>query len=348
MTAAHRLIQAKYDAEIPFFTKDSFRDVVRQFESDGNLDRLVSVTGLDGVAVHFPLETGREYLTPMYGDDYVCSFTSLIFSSTRTKPRLVYHPIERLLAAPGLSSYSVRRSYLPIEVAHSTEVRNARTNELVGLWPASDYAAVKQRFERATRSLAASKEFVQLKSTLASVAIPPGIDKIVAFACSTMTWAGNDITRSMAQHALALAVRDFLANSDITGADGEGASGIKCYAQDPIYTPVDERVLSEAGFTVVDDPKAFLEVDEASVIIAINPDISVRQIIADLARPAIMIWNKVTVNDRNMAVTDPVSLRVERMVEGYIELPFPAEDEFFGRNLAIYIRKRGPKENKTG
>lgn len=72
MTAAHRLIQAKYDAGIPFFTKDLFRDVVRQFESDGNHDRVVSVTGLDGVAVHFPLETGREYQTPMYGDDYVC------------------------------------------------------------------------------------------------------------------------------------------------------------------------------------------------------------------------------------------------------------------------------------
>ncbi|KAK3898364.1 hypothetical protein C8A05DRAFT_47291 [Staphylotrichum tortipilum] len=163
-----------------------------------------------------------------------------------------------------------------------------------------------------------------------------------------MNWAGNDITRSMAQHALALAVRDFLANGDMTGANGEGAGGIKCYAQDPIYTPIDEQVLSEAGFTVVDDPRAFLEVDEASVIIAMNSDIPVRQIIADLARPAIMIWNKVTVDDRNVPVTDPLSLRVERMVEEYIELPFPAEDEFFGRNLAIYIRKRGPKENKTG
>ncbi len=161
---------------------------------------------------------------------------------------------------------------------------------------------MKQRFERATRSLPASKEFVQLKSTLASVAILPGIEKIVAFACATMNCAGNDITRSMAQHALALAVRDFLANIVTTGADGEGAGGIQCYAQDPIYTPVDEQVLSEAGFVVVDDPRAFLEVDEASVIIAMNPDIPLRQIIADLARPAIMIWNKVIADDGNMPV----------------------------------------------
>ncbi|KAK4098369.1 hypothetical protein N658DRAFT_221454 [Parathielavia hyrcaniae] len=219
---------------------------------------------------------------------------------TKTKPRLEYHPIDRLLAAPGLSAYSVRRSYLPIEVTHSTEVRDARTNEPVSLWPASDLAAVKQRFERAMQSLAASKEVVQLQSTLASVAIPPRIDKIVAFAWDTMDYAGNYITRSMAQHALALAIRDFLANSDITGGDGEGAGGIRCYAQDPIYTPVDERVLSEAGFAIVDDPRAFLEVDEASVIIAMNPDIPLRQIIPDLARPAIMIWNKVTADNGNV------------------------------------------------
>ena len=70
--AAHRLIQAKYDAGIPLFTKDLFRDVVRQLESNSNVDQRVSVTGLDGLAVHFPIETGREYLSHPYGDDHVC------------------------------------------------------------------------------------------------------------------------------------------------------------------------------------------------------------------------------------------------------------------------------------
>lgn len=71
-TAAHRLIQTKYDAGIPFFTKDLFRDVVRQLESGGYLDQKVSVTGLDGVTVQFPLKTGREYLHHAYGENYVC------------------------------------------------------------------------------------------------------------------------------------------------------------------------------------------------------------------------------------------------------------------------------------
>lgn len=105
----------------------------------------------------------------------------------------------------------------------------------------------------------------------------------------------------MAQHALALTMRDYLASGYATGAHGKGTDGIKCYAQDPIYTPVDEQVLCEAGFTVVDDPRAFLEVDDTSLIIAMNPNIPVRQIIADIARPSILIWNKVTVLDRNFS-----------------------------------------------
>lgn len=41
--------------------------------------------------------------------------------------------------------------------------------------------------------------------------------------------------------------------------------------------------------------------------------------------------------------TDPVSPRVEQMIEEYIELPLPAEDELFG-NIAVYIRKGGSTE----
>lgn len=36
--------------------------------------------------------------------------------------------------------------------------------------------------------------------------------------------------------------------------------------------------------------------------------------------------------------TDPLSPRVEQMIEEYNELPFSADDEFF-RDLAIYIRR---------
>jgi hypothetical protein len=280
-----------------------------------------------------------------------------------TKPQLGYHSIQSLLAIQDPVYYFIGHScmYLPVKVVHSTEVRNAETNELVDLWPTSDYATVKQKFEEARRYFGASEHFAQVKATLTSAAVPPGIDKVIALACSTMTWADDGFLRSMAQHALALTIRDLLASSQAPGADEEGAREIQCYAQDPIYTPVDEQVLSEAGFTVLDDPRAFLEIDEASVVICISPDIPARQIVADIARPAVIIWDKIAVSDQKVfwyvyllgryvsvlptlnpteTSTDPVSPRVIQMMEEYVELPFPAEDEYFG-DLAIYIRKGG-------
>lgn len=166
-------------------------------------------------------------------------------------------------------------------------------------WPASDYAIVRNWFQRAKRSLEASELFGQIRSALTSAAIPPVIRKIVALACSTTTGAGDGSSRSMAHHALALLLADFLGSECASGSHSIGDGGIQCYAQDPVYTLVDEQVLREAGFAVIDDPRAFLEVDEASVVIAISADIPVRQIIADIARPAIMILDKVDRSNRN-------------------------------------------------
>lgn len=184
------------------------------------------------------------------------------------------------------------RAYLPVELAHSTELRT-QTNELVLPWPASDYVTTKLRFEQAKHFWEVSESLVaQLQSALSLVATPPRINKIVALGCSTVTWVDGDEDATMpriAQHILAPAVRDFLANNY-----GPDAPEIQCYAQDPVYTAIDERVLSSQGFVVIDDPRAFLEVDEASVVICLAPDISVRQIIADIARPAILLWDRIT------------------------------------------------------
>lgn len=125
----------------------------------------------------------------------------------------------------------------------------------------------------------------------------------MALACGTMAYGGDayrpasNVT-SMAQHVLVLMLRDFLATAQHEASThGDGAAEIKCYAQDPIYTPADEKVLYEAGITVIDDPRAFLEIDDSSVVISCCPDIPVRQIVADLARPALIIWTKTLVED---------------------------------------------------
>lgn len=72
LEAAQEVIRAKYDAGVPLFTRDQFRDILQQLESGGNPERKVSITGLDGTPVHFQIKTGIEYTGHPFGDDYVC------------------------------------------------------------------------------------------------------------------------------------------------------------------------------------------------------------------------------------------------------------------------------------
>jgi hypothetical protein len=161
----------------------------------------------------------------------------------------------------------------------------------------------------------------------AAALLPDGvvIDKLVAFACSTMAWKrdlegkddGRRLGRSAAQHALVLGVTELLAQRRRRQLERqkERAGGVKpvdggpvqdekemrneradvtCFAQEPAYHAADKAVLGAEGVVVLDDPRAFLEVDEASVVVSVYPDIPVREVVADIARPAVMIWGRVT------------------------------------------------------
>ena len=88
------------------------------------------------------------------------------------------------------------------------------------------------------------------------------------------------------EHALVLSIRDFFARRDPT-------TTVRCYAQDPVYGDVNREVLGELGMTVLDNPRGFLEVDESTAVYSLAPEVAVRQIVADIARPALMIWDRV-------------------------------------------------------
>lgn len=217
-----------------------------------------------------------------------------------------YRRIEDLLRARDPERCVFKRAYLPVELHYANETRNVHTDELVSNFapPTSDCATVNRLFRRTKQSLEGNEHFAQFKAVLASASLPPGINKIVALACSTMC-RGEDAyptENSMTQHTLALTIRDFLAKGDTKGTTpGKSGAEIKCFAQDPVYTPVDKQVLHEHGITVVDDPGAFLEVDDASVVISAFPNIPVRQIVADIARPALIIWNDLKKRDETVS-----------------------------------------------
>lgn len=213
-----------------------------------------------------------------------------------TAPTLRYCP-----PAVAPSVFHPPLALLPVEIAFTTKISSSSSFSGVGPAPACSSVSAATVSARLALALARQqqRDCVARLCALLKPVLPERTDKIVAFACGTMGPAGDGggegekgaeemVGRSMAQHALMLQVRDML--QECAGRD---AGDAKCYAQDPGYTAVDEQVLGAEGVEVVEDPEGFLEVDEASVVISVCPNVPVRQIVADIARPAVLIWDRV-------------------------------------------------------
>lgn len=168
-------------------------------------------------------------------------------------------------------------------------MRNKFTKELVSTTPVLSDKEVGEFFKNIQNTLEASEQCKQLRSILTSTTTPCEINKIVGFACGTMAYGCREHrTRTAFQHALILSVLDVLSKKKAS------TNQIKCYAQDPAYTTADTSVLDKYGITVLDNPKGFLEVDDTTAVISCAPDVPVKQIVSDLARPAIMVWNRIS------------------------------------------------------
>jgi hypothetical protein len=112
---------------------------------------------------------------------------------------------------------------------------------------------------------------------------PAPLDNTVAFALGRLTYDSKPNMRGLIQHALLLTICECLFSNERRPL---------CYAQDPAYSEHDKQVLEAFGIKVLNDPTAFLEVNEASVVLSISPDIPVKQVITDISRPAVIIWGR--------------------------------------------------------
>jgi hypothetical protein len=163
--------------------------------------------------------------------------------------------------------------------------------------------------------------------------------------CWPEEWSGR---RSAFQHRLLLTVRNTL--RDTTWCPDE----VRCYAQDPAYTDVDKSVITKAGIAILENPEAFLELDDSTVVVSCSPDVPVRQLVSELARPVIMIWGRVTGDideynaipqPTNDGCTDPESPRLTRMIKDFYDAyEFPDDREHFG-DIAIYVRRADVSQN---
>ncbi|KAH6657467.1 hypothetical protein BKA67DRAFT_189388 [Truncatella angustata] len=131
---------------------------------------------------------------------------------------------------------------------------------------------------------------------------------------------GAEVDSEMMQHAAALTMAE--------EARRHNGKEVQLLAQDPGYTDDTKGLLERMGFKVVGDFGAggFAEVDDESIVFCAYVSAPVKEIVADLARPAAFIslfdqWPPF--NNRNKPFADPESPRTRQMWQSYEGWDFP-------------------------
>lgn len=133
-----------------------------------------------------------------------------------------------------------------------------------------------------------SEHYAQLQEVLTNVEIPFPLAKVIAVASGKLVVRSQVSKRRVIHHSLVSDLRSTLVRR---GFFLLTALSTKSYVQDPAYMQRDKDILRSAEFTVLDDPQAWLELDESSMLVCINAGFPVADIVADICRPALIIWD---------------------------------------------------------
>ncbi|KAI0814569.1 hypothetical protein GGR55DRAFT_675863 [Xylaria sp. FL0064] len=336
-------IKNHYDAGIPLFTKNAIRRIGQQLGAIQEIPPHTSLNlTLEGI-------DGNEYQTTVGGGH--------LLHTTRgdLKWVIVYRSIQSLTVHQDREFRSPETAYLSLGIEACARVLEPSLE--CGDW-------LLNRWKHVEREWQASKAYKKLHKTFPTIKPRLVLDKLVAVALrplafgeqhwdptliqhahsqESMTqpsqWQQSTIQdahsqQSMVEHVLVSAIRSNLLQLGIMSASS------KLYVQDRAYTQVDRSVLSSTGFNIVNDPDAFLMLDDSSVLVSVDPAIPVKQIVADICRPAIIIWNKAR-NDEDLLgfyCTDPTSPRVDKMLKKeYKDFEFPVHKDY--PDLVMYVRK---------
>ncbi|KAL2134440.1 hypothetical protein VTI74DRAFT_152 [Chaetomium olivicolor] len=309
-------------------------------EDNSDLDQdwpIISIPAIDGTVVEARLKTGL--VTP--GDKKNTEFVLM-------SPYLHYRSFQQLRNDILTSSVSPEWAYCPTRLTYPMKRRRTHTGKFLDSFKREAPEAVLDAFQLGVSQWEGSPDYRRLRELLDAV-LPPRVNKIVAFACFTMTVKSEQL-RTVFQHTMVLTMLNILQRRRLDERQPE----IQCFAQDPFYTDTDEEILGQAGVTVVQDPRGFLEVDDQTVVISFSPDAPIRQIIADIARPAVLIWDRVTGEDNDAeCYSDPESPRLWTMIQNHYDAVTNLESgEMFG-DAVVYIRLAGSRasllyEDKCG
>ncbi|OJI96978.1 hypothetical protein ASPVEDRAFT_263853 [Aspergillus versicolor CBS 583.65] len=292
-----------YNAGRLLFPRDNLQSIHDQLQKPLKSGDLIYVRAFDGSMYEYPVRIGEKQGTYVF-DDEDFDEDGLARATERKKidtvlgvPHIYYTSYESL--KQGLE-WSLSRAYCPIGIAHFME----RAGQEVVTVSEVEVEAELKSFRDITSKWEDGDTWRGIKSTLLSLDLCCKIPKVIGMACGRFTaTSGYDwYERSAVQHALLILLKRMLEES------GLGTEQVACYAQDPVYSPADQAVMKELGIQEVNDPEGFLQMDDSSLVFCCSPNICVKQIMADMARPSIIIWCSVREDDPKYSSYGALSL----------------------------------------
>ncbi|KAI0517283.1 hypothetical protein F5B22DRAFT_654927 [Xylaria bambusicola] len=169
------------------------------------------------------------------------------------------------------------------------------------------------------------------------------IDKVIAFGLGPIGIVRPHIPRySLYEHAAVIILTNAL-------IEVSSSKHVFLAVQDPGYTTVCKQVLGEFGFGIVEGfgAKGFALIDDSTVVITHHPSFPFKQIIADIARPAMLCMKSTAALDKSRRTTsnkglpdiraDVDSERTRAMMQEYrsVDLPIPRQMAFYDNSWFI-------------
>ncbi|CAP95580.1 Pc21g06830 [Penicillium rubens Wisconsin 54-1255] len=154
----------------------------------------------------------------------------------------------------------------------------------------------------------------------------------------------ENVTGCIIQHSMAITIAQLC----------RGNETVPLLAQDPDYTELAEKILTNNGFKIVGPHGAggFAEIDEESIVISAFAAAPVKQIIADLARPMLIISTGFNVfNSNEKPLADAESPRTRQMWLDYDVYTLPSHSKDVEiccavKGLHLYRRRQQPLDSQ--
>ncbi|KAI2627448.1 hypothetical protein GGS26DRAFT_599331 [Hypomontagnella submonticulosa] len=337
-------IIAMYDSGVPLFSKDILRQVGRQLkEYDEGLleDHKIHVKNMKGEDVEITLNPDE----PTGWVEWRCNH-----GDRRTKPYIFYRSIQKLIDQEDMSASDPQKACLAIGILFPDPKEHGSAHE------STFFVLTLTKLFQATREdWEANNAYAQVKTLLkANQQQLSKVKDIVAFALGRLTNGQEFDYCCTYQHAFVLSIQRILSEMTTSTkplgllqtlrkalSKNKVDHPVEVYAQDPAYLGPDREVLGAAGITVLNDPNGFLQVGETSMLVSIAANVPIHQVIADIARPAAIIWDEheAAINGPDAHFcADPSSPRVEKMLnDEYVRFKLPSVPHL--RDLVLYIRR---------